>query len=261
MSFSNPWNPNTPLLIIDTLPSPPPSQNNTLPFMTFMLRLPAWTKSPPPLHHHPYYQPKHLPRKHPPLHNFHLHQIHYRLKTLKFTSLISMAQIPLIGSSKQSNTSHFTPSHRNSDSLWGEFEKLANQVDGLSPSSVLNCFIGGLLPQIQREMSVLKIHTLSEAGDCAALIEEKLADFSSSVPYPGKVPSITIGLQGNEFTLDLFLLDIWGAEVVLGVEWLSQLGPFLADYKALYMSFYDPFGHRVTLQGDKPTQVSPATCQ
>ncbi|OMO79377.1 reverse transcriptase [Corchorus capsularis] len=335
----------------------------------------------------------------------------------------------------------------------GEFEKLANKVDGLSTTSVLNCFVGGLLPQIQREMSTLKPQNLSEAGDCAALIEEKLADSSSSASYPvvaysraplpkptltlpqpkppllstlpklpppsqpkpisampikrlsptemqarrakglcfncddqykpghwcrtapllllqtedepdsplesadpaafslasiplppppdmdetdpssfhvslhaldgsssyqtmkmigylmghkvrvlidsgsthnliqprvarllglrlepappfsvvvgngdrlscsGKIPSINIGLQGHGFTLDLFLLDIWGAEVVLGVQWLSRIGPFLTDYKALIMTFYDTNGHLVTLHGDKPAQISLATCQ
>ncbi|OMP05180.1 reverse transcriptase [Corchorus capsularis] len=77
----------------------------------------------------------------------------------------------------------------------------------------------------------------------------------------GKVPSISIGLEGHDFTLDLFLLDIWGADVVLGVQWLVQIGPFIADYKALFMSFYDSYGNYITLHGDKPIQVSPATCQ
>ncbi|OMO55708.1 Retrotransposon gag protein [Corchorus olitorius] len=66
----------------------------------------------------------------------------------------------------------------------GEFEKLANQVDGLSSTSVLNCFLGGLSPQIQREMSTLKPQNLSEAGDCAVLIKEKLVDSSFSASYP-----------------------------------------------------------------------------
>ncbi|OMP04936.1 Aspartic peptidase [Corchorus olitorius] len=243
--------------------------------------------------------------------------------------------------------------------------------DGSDPLDWIFQAEHGLFPQIQREMATLKLQTLSEAGDCAALIEEKLADSSSSVSYPavapgrptrsetensmalslasiplphppdlddndpssfhvslhalqgstsyktmkmtgslmghkvrvlidsgsthnliqprvakllglrlvpappfsvvvgngerlhctGKVPSITIGLQSHNFTLDLFLLDIWGADVVLGVQWLAQIGPFLADYKALYMTFYDPYGNVVILHGDTPTQVSPATGQ
>ncbi|OMP10868.1 Retrotransposon gag protein [Corchorus olitorius] len=70
----------------------------------------------------------------------------------------------------------------------GEFEKLANKVDGLPASSLLNCFISGLLPQIQREMATLKPQTLAKAGDCASLIEEKLADATFPSTYPAIAP-------------------------------------------------------------------------
>ncbi|KAL0385789.1 UNVERIFIED_CONTAM: hypothetical protein Sradi_2973200 [Sesamum radiatum] len=36
-----------------------------------------------------------------------------------------------------------------------EFERLCNRVVGLSPESILNCFISGLRPDIQREIAVL----------------------------------------------------------------------------------------------------------
>ncbi|OMO73137.1 Retrotransposon gag protein [Corchorus capsularis] len=73
----------------------------------------------------------------------------------------------------------------------GEFEKLANKVDGLSPTSLLNCFLGGLLPEIQHEMATQKPQNLSDAGDFASLIEEKLADSTSTtsflIPSPAHV--------------------------------------------------------------------------
>jgi hypothetical protein len=37
--------------------------------------------------------------------------------------------------------------------------------------------------------------------------------------------------------VDLFDLPMSGAELVLGVQWLMTLGPFLTDYERLTMKF------------------------
>ena len=37
------------------------------------------------------------------------------------------------------------------------------------------------------------------------------------------------------FSVDIFLLPIHGADVVLGVQWLSELGPIAFDYQQLWM--------------------------
>ncbi|OMO73136.1 reverse transcriptase [Corchorus capsularis] len=71
----------------------------------------------------------------------------------------------------------------------------------------------------------------------------------------GKIPTIAVELQGHQFDLDLYVLDVWGAEIILGVQWLATLGPVLADYQALFMQFYSN-GQLITLRGDKPIQVS-----
>ena len=39
------------------------------------------------------------------------------------------------------------------------------------------------------------------------------------------------------FTVDLILLPIYGADVVLGVQWMHQIGPILFDYNQLWMEF------------------------
>ena len=44
-------------------------------------------------------------------------------------------------------------------------------------------------------------------------------------------------MAGTIFTVDLILLPIYGADLVLGVQWLRQLGPILFGYDKLWMEF------------------------
>lgn len=46
-----------------------------------------------------------------------------------------------------------------------------------------------------------------------------------------------LNIQNNQFYLDLYVLPIQGADIVLGVQWLEQLGPITLYYKHLSMSF------------------------
>lgn len=39
------------------------------------------------------------------------------------------------------------------------------------------------------------------------------------------------------FLVNLLVLLVFGADVVLGVHWLSRLGPTLFDYQQLWMDF------------------------
>jgi len=43
------------------------------------------------------------------------------------------------------------------------FEKLYNCVYGLSPKTILNCFISGLNPETRRELSILNPYSISQA--------------------------------------------------------------------------------------------------
>lgn len=61
-------------------------------------------------------------------------------------------------------------------------------------------------------------------------------------------------LQGTYFTVDLFVLDLRGATVVLGAQWLKGLGPVLMNYTTLHMTFF--YNNTcVELKGDSPTTV------
>ncbi|KAG6423312.1 hypothetical protein SASPL_113705 [Salvia splendens] len=66
-----------------------------------------------------------------------------------------------------------------------------------------------------------------------------------------------ISLQGNCFDIDLFLLQVEGPDVILGVQWLQELGKVALDFRNLTMDFLWNQS-RVTLTGEDkpPRQVS-----
>ena len=44
-------------------------------------------------------------------------------------------------------------------------------------------------------------------------------------------------IQGQQFIVDLYLLEMSGLDIVQGVQWLKQLGPIFVDYQALTIKF------------------------
>ncbi|XP_073153182.1 uncharacterized protein [Henckelia pumila] len=50
-------------------------------------------------------------------------------------------------------------------------------------------------------------------------------------------PQVPLTLQGHEFRIELYVLPIWGLDIVLGMQWLRTLGPCLHDHEALTMDF------------------------
>ncbi|XP_018843425.2 uncharacterized protein LOC109007962 [Juglans regia] len=53
----------------------------------------------------------------------------------------------------------------------------------------------------------------------------------------GKAVGVGIQIQGTRFVVDFFSLSLGGCDVVLGVSWLSSLGPILWDFTDLKMQF------------------------
>ncbi|OMO91168.1 reverse transcriptase [Corchorus capsularis] len=74
----------------------------------------------------------------------------------------------------------------------------------------------------------------------------------------GKISALPVEVQGLEFTLDLFLLDVHGVDIILGIQWLAQLGPILADFGLMRMSF-NYKGTWVTLTGQQPLKANCTT--
>ncbi|XP_061359504.1 uncharacterized protein LOC133303598 [Gastrolobium bilobum] len=63
--------------------------------------------------------------------------------------------------------------------------------------------------------------------------------------------AVPLIMQSHTFTLDLYSLELKGADIVLGIQWLSTLGPILTDYSQLSMNF-DHNGNNIQLQGHRP---------
>ncbi|XP_061357783.1 uncharacterized protein LOC133302076 [Gastrolobium bilobum] len=71
---------------------------------------------------------------------------------------------------------------------------------------------------------------------------------------------VPLNLQAQMFTVDLFVLDLKGDDLVLRIQWLETLGPILTDYAQMSMSFSHNNSTTI-LQGDRtitPTQISQA---
>ena len=46
-----------------------------------------------------------------------------------------------------------------------------------------------------------------------------------------------ITLQGHRFDIDMFILQVKGSGIILGVKWLQDLGDITKNYKNLTMQF------------------------
>ena len=64
----------------------------------------------------------------------------------------------------------------------------------------------------------------------------------------GVCAQASLTIQGHTFTTDLFLLPTKGEDVVLGVQWLQELGDVLWNFPDLIMDF-EVQGERVRIQG------------
>lgn len=64
-----------------------------------------------------------------------------------------------------------------------------------------------------------------------------------------KCVQVPLNIQGYSFVTNLFVLEFKDTNVVLGVQWLIDLGPVLTNYRDLTMQF-TLGGREVMLQGD-----------
>jgi len=48
---------------------------------------------------------------------------------------------------------------------------------------------------------------------------------------------VPVILQTHSFLVDLFVMDLAGSDLVLGVDWLKTLGPIITNYSHLTMRF------------------------
>ncbi|XP_006582654.1 uncharacterized protein [Glycine max] len=73
-----------------------------------------------------------------------------------------------------------------------------------------------------------------------------------------RCPNTQLSIQSHSFSINFHLLQIRGADVVLGIEWLKQLGPITTDYTSFLMRFTH-MGQEISLQADVATGPEPAS--
>jgi hypothetical protein len=73
------------------------------------------------------------------------------------------------------------------------------------------------------------------------------------------IPQMNLTLGRYTLTQDFYVVNIPDTNIILGVQWLSTLGPITTNYKTMEMSFNTDEGKRVTLKGmagDSPRIVT-----
>lgn len=74
----------------------------------------------------------------------------------------------------------------------------------------------------------------------------------------GLCVDVPVTIQSHHFTIPFYVLPIHGANVILGVQWLQTLGPFVSDYTIPSMQFYHQ-DQLITLQGTTLPSFSAVT--
>ena len=63
------------------------------------------------------------------------------------------------------------------------------------------------------------------------------------------IPGMKLTLGRHDLTQDFYVMDLPDTNIILGVQWLSMLGPITTNYKTMEMSFTDESGRKVVLRG------------
>ena len=64
-----------------------------------------------------------------------------------------------------------------------------------------------------------------------------LAGSGEKLRCEGVVIGVLLTIQGCDLTIDFYVLQLHGADIVLEVSWLATLGPIVTDYVKLKFEF------------------------
>ncbi|RRT81285.1 hypothetical protein B296_00002546 [Ensete ventricosum] len=94
--------------------------------------------------------------------------------------------------------------------------------------------------------------------DCSRF-DVKVAD-GRILNYSQKCPRVKLVLQGQEITVDFFLLPLENYEAVLDIEWLSLLDNVFWNFSKLIVKFFSQ-GKKVILQGKHGAEATTVSTQ
>jgi hypothetical protein len=70
-----------------------------------------------------------------------------------------------------------------------------------------------------------------------------------TMPCDRYIPGLKLTLGRHEMIQDVYVMDLPVTNIILGVQWLSTLGPITTNYKTVEMSFTEEGGRKVVLRG------------
>ncbi|KAK9081672.1 hypothetical protein Syun_030890 [Stephania yunnanensis] len=128
----------------------------------------------------------------------------------------------------------------------------------LIPAISLHAFAGHEAPmalRLEGSIAGSKVIVLVDGGSTHNFIQARIARFLNLPIQPAPSMTVTVGngdslhcagfcknvslsLGSFDCTLDLHVLSLYGADVVLGVQWLKSLGRTTFDYNDLYLEFF-----------------------
>lgn len=126
-----------------------------------------------------------------------------------------------------------------------EFQLSTAAFFGLSNSQTL---------RISGDIRGHKITMLVDSGSTHNILQPRVAEFlqlpvlsipsfpvivgnGESINCQGRSPNVPVRLCNQKFSIPFLVLPIQGADLVLGVQWLSTLGPIVADFSVPSMKF------------------------
>jgi hypothetical protein len=70
----------------------------------------------------------------------------------------------------------------------------------------------------------------------------------STMPCNKYIPKMNLTLGRHDLVQDVYVMDLPDTNIILGVQWLSTLGPITTNYKTMEMSFIEESGRKVVLR-------------
>jgi hypothetical protein len=70
-----------------------------------------------------------------------------------------------------------------------------------------------------------------------------------TMPCDRYIPGMKLTLGRHDLAQDFYVMDLPDTNIILGVQWLSTLGPITTNYKTMEMSFTKENGKKVVLRG------------
>ncbi|XP_035548740.1 uncharacterized protein LOC118349222 [Juglans regia] len=147
-------------------------------------------------------------------------------------------------------------------------EEMVRVEEPLKPEISLHALIGSSNPRTMRVMGRVNgqgIVILIDSGSTHNFLDSGVARRvklpicadkkvkvrvanGDQVVSEGLGKNVKVLVQGNAFTIDLFVMELVGCHMVLGIQWLQSLGTITWNFKKLTMRFLGQ-GQEVMLQG------------